>query len=120
MNKIQLFLFIEGASFLTAALVHFGVIARGYEHRRAGIAESVIGVVLLGGLVLITVQPAWNRKIGFGAQGFALLGTLVGITMVAIGVGPRSVPDVIYHLAILIVLIVGLSVVARNSRKAVP
>ena len=51
-QTIRLFLLLEGASFALAGLVHFGVLARGYEHGAAGIAESVIGAVLLMALGL--------------------------------------------------------------------
>jgi hypothetical protein len=51
---------------------------------------------------------ASQHLIGLIAQGFALLGTLVGVFTIAIGVGPRTVPDVAYHVLIVIVLISGL------------
>jgi branched-subunit amino acid permease len=48
-------------------------------------------------------------------QGFALLATCVGLFTIAVGVGPRTVPDVAYHVAIVIVLLWGL-MVARRAR----
>src|SRR5207248_5342746 len=96
-HTLRLFLLVEGASFVLAGLVHFGVLARGYEHGSAAIAESVIGAVLLIALTLTWVLPAWTRTLGIAAQAFALLGTLVGAFTIAIGVGPRTVPDVMYH-----------------------
>jgi hypothetical protein len=112
-QTIRLFLLLEGASFALAGLVHFGVLARGYEHGAAGIAESVIGAVLLMALGLSWVLPASTRSVGIAAQGFGLLGTLVGAFTIAIGVGPRTVPDVVYHAAILLALACGLVVAAR-------
>ena len=41
-------------------------------------------------------------------QEFALLGTLVGVFTIIVGVGPRTLPDVAYHLAIIVVLVFGL------------
>jgi hypothetical protein len=38
---------------------------------------------------------------------------LVGIFTIAIGIGPRSVADVVYHIGIVIVLLSGLVVAAR-------
>ena len=110
---LRLFLLLEGASFVLAGLVHFGVLARGYEHGSAAPAESVIGSVLLVALALSWGLPAWTRTIGIVAQGFALLGTLVGAFTIAIGVGPRTLPDVVYHAAILLALACGLVVAAR-------
>ena len=112
-QTLRLFLLLEGASFVFAGLVHFGLLAGGYEHRSAAIAESLIGAVLLVALALTWALPAWTRIVGVAAQGFALLGTLVGAFTIAIGVGPRTLPDVVYHAAILLALACGLVVAAR-------
>jgi hypothetical protein len=124
MTRLRLLLLVEGGSFLTAALVHFGVLLSGYEHRQAGNAESVIGGVLLAGLAFIWLRPAWGRTVGIAAQAFALLGTLVGAVMIAIGVGPRSAPDLVYHLSILTLLAWGLRFAIRlpgaERRTALP
>jgi hypothetical protein len=82
----------QGLSLIVAALIHFGVLMTGYEHRRAGTAETVIGVVLLGALISTWIRPQATRTIGLSAQGFALLGTLVGIFTIIIGVGPAPHP----------------------------
>ncbi len=111
-QTIRAFLLIEAASFAAAALVHFGVLTRGYEHQQAGTAESVIAIVLLFGLAL-SLAGVPTRAAGLGAQAFALVGTLVGIFTIAIGVGPRTGPDIAYHAAIVAVLVAGLIVAAR-------
>lgn len=112
-QTIRLFLLLEGASFVVAGLVHFGVLVDGYEHRQAAIAESSIAVVLLVGLGLTWLWPGRARPIGLAAQALALLGTLVGAFTIAVGVGPRTVPDIAYHVAILVALAWGLVVAAR-------
>jgi hypothetical protein len=112
-QTIRLFLLIEGISFVVAGLIHFGVLTHGYEHRQAAIAESAIAVVLLIGWGLTWVWPARTRLIGLAAQTLALLGTLVGVFTIAIGVGPRTVPDVAYHIAIVVTLVCGLVIAAR-------
>jgi hypothetical protein len=50
-----------------------------------------------------------------GAQAFATLGVLVGLFTTAVGVGPRTAPDVAYHVAILAVLAVGLAIALRDG-----
>jgi hypothetical protein len=120
MRAIRLFLLIESAAFLAAALTHFGVLVAGYEHFKAGVAETVIGAVLAGGLLLSSIRPEWRRAIGLTAQGFALLGTAVGIFTIAIGVGPRTAPDIAYHVVIVAVLVSGLFAAARLPRIASP
>jgi hypothetical protein len=117
-QRIRTFLLVETIAFAAAALVHFGVLLDGYEHDEARIAESVIAIVLLGGLVLSLVRPELTRDAGIGAQGFALLGTLVGIFTIAVGVGPRTVLDVVYHIAIVGVLIWGLLVAIQGAGHA--
>ena len=57
-TTIRLFLFIEGASFLVAGLIHRGVFIAGYAHQQASIAETTIAVVLLLGLGLTWIWPA--------------------------------------------------------------
>jgi hypothetical protein len=111
-GTIRLFLLLEGASFFLAALVHFGVLASGYEDGGAAVAESVIGTVLLIGFALTWAAPAATRAIGLAAQGFGLLGTMVG-TYLAFVVGPSTLPDRLYHVGILSALAWGLVVAAR-------
>jgi hypothetical protein len=64
--------------------------------------------------------PGESRELSrsLAAQGFALLGTLVGAFTIAIGVGPRTVPDIVYHVVLLIVLGWGLTVTVRAREEA--
>ena len=117
-QTIRLFLLAEGASFILAGLIHRGVLVSGYEHGPAATAETVIGVVLLAALGLTWVWPARTRLIGIVAQAFALLGTLVGLFTIAVGVGPRTAPDLLYHAAIVVALVWGLLVAARTPAGA--
>ena len=112
-QRIGLLMLLEGATFVVAALIHGGVLLAGYEHQQASIAESVIGSVLLVGAALAWARPTWTREVGLAAQGFALLGTLVGVFTIIIGVGPRTTPDIAYHLGIVVVLAWGLVMAAR-------
>jgi hypothetical protein len=112
-TTIRLFLLVECASFFAAGLIHRGVFINGYAHQQASIAETSIACVLLVGFGLTWIWAAQTRLIGLVAQAFALLGTLVGVFTIAVGVGPRTVPDIAYHLTILAVLVLGLVVAAR-------
>ena len=116
-TTIRLFLLVEGASFFAAGTIHRGVLITGYAHQQASIAETTIAVVLLIGLGLTWIWPAQTRLIGLVAQAFALLGTLVGVFTIAIGVGPRTAPDIVYHLAVLTVLTWGIAVAARTPAE---
>ncbi len=112
-TRIRLFLLVEATAFALASMVHFGLLIDGYEHEGARIPELVIALVLLAGLVVSVARPDLTRMAGLIAQGFALAGTILGLFLVAIGVGPRTVPDVIYHVAMIALLTWGL-IVARS------
>jgi hypothetical protein len=107
-RTLRLLLLFEAATFAVAAAIHFGAFLDGYGHRKAGTPETVIAVVLVGGLAL-TSRAGWARKAATAAQAFAALGVLVGLFTIAVGVGPRTELDVAYHVTILAVLVAGLA-----------
>ena len=113
MKQIRTFLAIEAIAFGAAALVHAGRLTGGYQHREAAIAESVIAGVLTLVLVVSVTSPRSGRAAGLAVQGFALLGTLVGIVTIVIGIGPQSSFDVALHAGFVALLITGLIVAAR-------
>ena len=120
---IRTFLLVQSATFLLAATFHFGVLVQGYVDVRAGVPESVIASVLLAGLLATWIRPGAIRRIGLAAQGFGLAGTLVGLFTILIGIGPRTVPDLVIHAAMLAELVLGLIVAYRvrieKSRSSV-
>jgi hypothetical protein len=118
MRPARVFLGVEALVFAFAALFHGGVLAEGYEHREARIAEGLIAVALTFGLVAVVVRPAWTLVAALAAQGFALIGTVVGAVMIAIGIGPRSAPDVALHATMLALLTAGLVTVALRAAGA--
>lgn len=114
-RTVQALLGIEATSFFLAAMVHAGFLIQGYEHQEAMIAESVIGTVLLVGLAMTWIRSRSSFLIAAGVQAFALLGTFVGIWTIIVGIGPRTLPDIVYHAVIAFVLMTGL-VLAWRSR----
>ena len=48
------------------------------------------------------------EKPGLVTQGFALFGTLIGMVTIIVGVGPRTNPDILYHLCMVGLLSWGL------------
>lgn len=114
-QRIRALLLVEAVAFALAAMVHFGVLIHGYEHDKARIAESIIALALLAGLTVSLLRPALTRDAALVAQAFALLGTFVGLFTIMVGVGPRTVPDVIFHIAIILVLAGGLVVTNRKA-----
>ena len=118
MTRLPLLLLLEGSTFVAASLAHRGVLVSGYEHDRAAIAETVIAVVLLAGAALAQTRPRRARATALAAQGFALLGTCVGLFTIAIGVGPRTAPDLAYHAGIVAALVAGIVAASKTRRDA--
>lgn len=107
-RTIRFLLILQAVAFGAASLVHAGVLMTGYEHRQASIAEAVIGGVLFVAFLVSLATPAWTRLVGLAAQGFALVGTMVGILTILVGVGPQSTFDVVLHTGFVILLAAGL------------
>lgn len=112
-SVVRSFLAAEAALFGLAALMHAGIFMHGHEHTKASTAESVIAIVLAAGLAATTIWLASSRAIGLWAQGFALVGTMVGLFTIAIGVGPRTAVDLVLHAVMIALLVSGLLTVAR-------
>lgn len=104
---IRAFLAFEAIAFGVASLIHRGLLVEGFADPAASTAEGIIGVVLALGLALSFFVPGRTRLLGLLAQGFAILGTSIGVYLVIRGVGPNTVPDVIFHVGIYLVLLVG-------------
>ena len=115
---VRTFMLVQAATFIGAATLHFGILVQGYVHLQAGTAESVIASVLLAGLIATWIRPVAIRGIGLAAQGFALLGTFVGLGTIAAGFGPRTVPDLVIHGTMVAELVAGL-IVANRARAGV-
>ena len=115
LSTIRVLLLVQAASFATAALIHFGVLLGGYADEGAAVPESIIASVLLIGLALTWTPAPWRRRAAIAAQVFALLGTFVGTTLIAIGVGPRTALDIAFHAIFIAELVAGLVVTVRWS-----
>ena len=111
-------LIFEVTLFAAASLVHSGVLLGGYyAHTRAAAAERLIAAVLVCGIFACLLQPEWTRSVALVVQSFALFATLVGAFTIAIGIGPQTTADRVFHLLLLLVLISGFVAAFRwNSR----
>jgi hypothetical protein len=118
-SMVRAFLAVQAVSFYAAALMHSGWAGPAHAHAKAATAETVIGTVLLLGLLTSLVAPAQTRRAGLFAQAFALLGTCVGIFTIAIGIGPRTPLDFVLHAGFIALLVTGLTRVWRLSGTAI-
>ncbi|GAA3432133.1 hypothetical protein [Kutzneria kofuensis] len=104
---------VEAATFLVASLLHLTV---EWEPGAAG-PEALIGVVMAVGAFFAL---RGRRAVALWTSGFAAFGTVVGITAISSGPGPKSVPDLTYHGLILTTLIVSIVLMARTRPRRVP
>lgn len=116
LTTIRWFIVVAALSLLLASLIHFGYLISGYEDEGAAVPEAVIGGVMLVGLGLSWSPQPWGRRAAVGALAFGLAGSLLGLVLVAIGIGPRTVPDVVYHVLLVTTLILGLTMALRRPR----
>lgn len=107
----------EIALFACASLVHAGLLPFGEPHSRAATAEAIIAVILALGFATGLVRPSLARHAALVAQGLALLGTLVGAFTIAIGIGPQTGGDTIFHVVLVAVLVLGLWLAARSWQR---
>jgi hypothetical protein len=108
MTRVRVVILVTAAVFFAAASLHWGMLIDGYAHEGARIPETVIGLVLLAGAIASSAPPPWGRRAALAAQIFALLGVGVGVTMIAIGIGPRSALDFALHATMTAMLLAGL------------
>jgi hypothetical protein len=110
------FLWAEVAMLSAASLVHGGLLISGYAHAQARTAEAVIALVLLLALATSAFLPGAARQLALAAQVLALLGMLLGVSMIFIGIGPQSLPDLVYHFLLVALLLAGLNAASTRGR----
>ena len=110
---------VVAVSLFIASALHLSGFVHGrsdiYDADDAGIAEAVIGVVLVVGAVGLVRSAARARAMGLAATGFAVAGFGVGITITAQG---GHTPDIAYHATVLPILIATFVTLVRSARSA--
>lgn len=104
---------MAGLSLLVASSIHFGYLVDGYQDDGAALPEAIIGSVMLVGLALSWSPEPWGRRAAISALVFGLAGSLLGLVLVVIGIGPRTVPDIIYHVLLVTTIATGLFLAVR-------
>jgi hypothetical protein len=110
----------EAVTFLLAALLHLGIPLGLSEPRiiPAAIVEGLCGLLLAVSTYAVVARArlAWGAALA--AHLFAVAGVVLGIASLALGAGPSTVPNTIYHrviLGVLIVVLLGLSTPAARA-----
>ena len=108
----------EAATLAVASSVHLagGVQGRSapFNPDAAGVAEAIIGIVLVAGAVVMFASPAHARAAGIAATSFAIAGFLLGLNFTARG---GHVPDIAYHVVMLPILAGGLIALLRTRTE---
>lgn len=103
---------VGALSLLAAAALHAGIVIPG-RFDQAALYETGVAAVLLVGAGLTFIGPAWARWGGLAATVLALAGATIGLYMALRGVAPNTVLDIVYHVALLALLLAGIVVAWR-------
>jgi peptidoglycan/LPS O-acetylase OafA/YrhL len=112
---VAILMLVESASLAVASALHLSGVVDGrttsFDPDTAGIAEAVIGVVLVVGAVMMLRDPRRARTAGIAVNAFALVGFLIGISETAQG---GHAPDIAYHATVIPLLVISLVVLLRH------
>jgi hypothetical protein len=117
---ISMLMVAEAVTFLLAALLHLGI-PLGFSEPRiipAAIVEGLCGLFLAVSTYAVVARTTWAWGTALAAHLFAVAGVLLGITALALGAGPSTEANTIYHrviLGVLVVVLVGLSTPAARA-----
>ena len=111
--RVRGVLLLQIAIFLSMVSIHFGLLIGGYRHRSAGTVELVIAAALVAGLLLTWTPRPWSRRSAIAVQSFGILGVLLGLSTIALGIGPQTTLDLTLNAALLLSLSAGLAVTLR-------
>lgn len=104
---IGLLMILNAALFYLGSLQHAGV-ALGRFHEPliipAAIVEAVCGSCLLWGAIALFLNPVTQWRVALIANLVALGGVLLGIAALAVGAGPRTASNDLYHRIMLILI----------------
>jgi hypothetical protein len=97
---------------LIAAALHSGIVIPG-PFEQAAIYEGSLGVILALAFGLTFLAPTSARAIAVAAQGLTLVGASLGLYLALRGAAPDTPLDIVYHVALIGLLLVGIGVAWR-------
>ena len=117
---------LEALTFFFFGFLHSGVrLSLGFaviqEPRiiPAMIVESLCGLLLAVSAFAVATRKSWSWLASIIAHAFSIGGVLLGMVALALGAGPRTELNEIYHRTILIILVVILVYLFTPAGKAV-
>lgn len=115
---------LYAVTFFLVALLHLGVrIPLGFAVLAepgilpATIVESLCGLALLFGAFAVLTRASFAWTAAFAANAFALGGVLLGVAALALGGGPSTELNTIYHRAMLVVLVAVLALLLTPAGR---
>ena len=114
----------EALVFLLWASLHLGVeVPLGFTRLAepriipAFIVETLCGLALIAAAWGLITRQSWAERGAFYAYLFAFAGVILGMTALAVGAGPRTLANDLYHIAMTVALIIGLLLLRRSGTK---
>jgi hypothetical protein len=114
---------LYAVTFFSGALLHLGLrIPLGFtvfsEPRiiPATIAEGLCGLALTVAALAVFARLSWAWTAAFAAHAFALGGVLLGMGALAVGAGPSTELNTIYHRVMLVALVAVLTLLLVTRR----
>ena len=119
---IGVLMVLEAITFLLAAMLHMGIqFPLGFSEPQiipATVVEGLCGIFLAVGAYAVFVRKSWAWQGAVAAHVFAVAGVLLGITALALGAGPSTEVNTIYHRTILVVLVIVLGLLLTPGARA--
>jgi uncharacterized membrane protein len=115
-RTLRWILALAALSLYIVAALHAGLIVAG-PFNDAAMYEAGFAAVLTIGLGLTLVGPKWARWGALIALVLALAGASIGLYMAIRGIAPNTIPDMVYHLALIALLLVGIAVALRGPSQ---
>jgi len=115
---------IYAATFFCGAMLHTGVqIPLGFAVLAeptiipATVVEGLCGLVLAVAAWAVFTRKSWAWTAAFAAHAFALGGVLLGITALAVGAGPSTELNTIYHRVMVVALVAVLALLLSPAGR---
>jgi hypothetical protein len=104
---------IGAVSLLIAAALHAGLIIPG-PYDSAAMYETIIAVILVIGIGVTFLSGPWARWGALVTLVVSVAGASVGLFLAIRGAGPNTVPDLMYHVGLVLWLLAGVVVAWRS------
>ena len=116
---VAIIMILNAALFLFGALQHVGLELGPFHEPRiipAAVVETICCLALLGGVAFLFGHAALGWRATVLGNFIALAGVVLGIVALAVGAGPRTASNDLYHRIMLV--LIGVSLVILFSARS--